>query len=106
MEAREYMTESTGAHFAKRRPRVWSTPKPPPPAQRPRCPGCLKPRRPFVSQSFHASADVVQLAWKPGDWHGYGHFCTLNCAQRYANRRVDAVLGLRAGEPRNGLPPQ
>lgn len=61
----------------------------PPIAERPKCPACGTPLRPWWdTHSEEKSADgpgrVTWQVWK-GDYHGYGAFCTLRCCERFAN---------------------
>jgi len=40
------------------------------------------------------SGQVFQVAKKPTQWHynGYGYFCSMTCATRFANRVVETKI--------------
>ena len=64
---------------------------PPPVAQRPRCPACDKPLRPFITHDYVRvnvengfRSEKVAQPWG-GTYIGYGAFCTLRCCEAYAN---------------------
>ena len=72
-------------------------PNPPPPhiIKRPRCPGCGVKMKPFIStetkwNAAKGEAIVISRAWT-GEYHGYGAFCSLRCAARWANRQWDQM---------------
>lgn len=64
----------------------------PPVAKRPKCPQCDKPLTPLflrvkseripIQGGGHTYQDT--LKWD-GDYRSYGVFCTLRCAERFAN---------------------
>lgn len=66
---------------------------PPPRAERPRCPWCIRPLRPDVRTVYERTAfpDGVGFYQKPvarewrGAYQGYGAFCSLVCCAAYAN---------------------
>jgi hypothetical protein len=59
-------------------------------ADRPKCPQCKKPLRPWWdthAEEKHADGRpgrVTYLVWN-GKYDSYGAFCTLRCCERYAN---------------------
>ncbi len=64
-------------------------PPPPPVADRPLCPACRKPLRPYIVPVYEQRDDGylgqrVGSTWK-GAYDAYGAFCTLRCCQNYAN---------------------
>lgn len=68
------------------------TSKPPPVADRPRCPACSKPLKPVIHTNFAPSttqAGGYSLARASLAWHHeykrYGAFCTLRCCETFAN---------------------
>lgn len=58
---------------------------------RPRCPGCNDPLRPrmkttvFYDDGPQGRSRRAESEWM-GSYRGYGHFCTLRCCERYANK--------------------
>jgi len=64
-------------------------PAPPPVAERPLCPACRKPLKPWISPVYADSPEGflgqrIGSTWK-GGYDGYGSFCTLRCCATYAN---------------------
>ena len=67
-------------------------PAPPPVKDRPKCPACRKPMRPWINDIYAQSDEGFKLygngpirrEWK-GEYHGYGAFCTQRCCVNYAN---------------------
>lgn len=53
---------------------------------RPVCANCGKPRDVMVHERDSAG---IAVKWY---YKGYGHFCTLRCASRYANRIVEQTF--------------
>lgn len=74
----------------------WTDGKAPPPvAERPRCANCGKPRQPQIWN--HTSKEETDEGWTFRVTHrtfayykGYGDFCTLRCAQSFAQAAFDA----------------
>ena len=71
----------------------------PPPAvkDRPKCPGCAQPRRPYLRNIRETQPDGYQelhpsaREWT-GEYHGFGEFCGSTCAAQFANRVVRALF--------------
>jgi hypothetical protein len=53
--------------------------KPPPVCERPKCPGCGKPLRPWIEGGWEEFRH-----WE-GHYQGYGDFCSTTCTVFYAN---------------------
>jgi hypothetical protein len=56
---------------------------------RPACPGCQRKLAPSMwwadyDPTSHLAGEPIKRKWY-GLWDGYGAFCTLRCAARYAN---------------------
>lgn len=67
--------------------------KPPAIADRPRCAECDKTRTPVIEHDYSlGSLHPKTIGWT-GRYYGYGHFCTLRCCARYANRTRSATFG-------------
>ena len=60
--------------------------QPPPPDKRPKCPQCAKTLRP----RFWEVQDEEVRRWD--GYQSYGHFCSLRCCERYANRVYDVEI--------------
>lgn len=60
---------------------------------RPRCAGCNARRRPYwvtIEYGSVARGTNTKLRWD-GQYHGYGHFCTMRCALDFANRVAERM---------------
>ena len=66
-------------------------PAPPSMKDRPKCPACKKPLRPWIESKEerldHGESYRYETVrrWWGGGYHGYGAFCTQRCAVRFAN---------------------
>jgi 5'-3' exonuclease len=64
----------------------------PVPSTKPVCPGCGKKRSLEYARDYDTSEGWLNrkpgpiTAWK---YKGYGYFCTLACATRYANNDIE-----------------
>lgn len=88
----------------------------PPVEKRPKCPGCGEPLRPRINRETARRTEQRQRPdeFRPGEmetysqvvtytvstewdgtYHGYGHFCTLSCACRWANNAVEKGVVLK-----------
>lgn len=60
--------------------------EPPPISERPVCQQCFEPMHPVIEGG---DTDFAGEAFEPRHWdgkyHGYGVFCSLKCAARFAN---------------------
>lgn len=71
---------------------------------RPKCPNCMTPLRPFVTHTYTRkdhpeggfSSDKVRDPWA-GTYEGYGAFCTLRCCSQFANAAFEAGYRMKAG---------
>lgn len=65
------------------------------PEQRPKCPGCGEPRKPWFFScdkdgDTRSNAVLSRTTHKRFyGWAGYGHFCTLRCATKWANAQIE-----------------
>lgn len=62
----------------------------PPPAtkDRPRCPYCDRPRSPHfnvIDYGKHTDPNSTRIVEWNGTYRGYGAFCSLRCAEFFAN---------------------
>ena len=62
---------------------------PPPVAERPRCVGCGEPRKPYYQHDWDTFYMETREKFWDGEYQGYGHFCTMRCATRFANKVVE-----------------
>lgn len=75
----------------------------PPVNERPKCPNCRKPLRPYWethAEEKHGDGRpgrITYEVWK-GRYHAYGAFCTLRCCESYANRVYKASLTTKAAK--------
>ena len=79
-------------------------PAPPPVSERPKCPVCGTPLRPYLEVSwkkvrtesgFHTEAE---RRWWNGAYDGYGAFCSLKCCERFANAAYRAGCRMKGGK--------
>lgn len=60
---------------------------------RPVCVMCKKPRIPWIDResewAIKGKKKGKMIKWR---YHGYGHFCTMTCATRFANKIVDSHI--------------
>jgi hypothetical protein len=70
--------------------------EPPPRAERPLCPSCGKPLRPWIDVETTFVGTGAHIITTGRRWskryHAYGAFCTLACCERYANKAYE-ILG-------------
>ena len=87
----------------------------PPVSERPRCPNCGEPLRPYMNSETERRETpranigglvvsgghtfvTVSKEWN-GRYHAYGAFCTLRCAAAFANAAHKAGYRLKGAKP-------
>jgi hypothetical protein len=79
---------------------------PPPVKDRPLCPGCSRPLRPYLEAHWEIEPDGTrQLGASHREWKGRYHgraniFCGTECAAQYAISEVRNIRGLGGREAR------
>jgi len=89
-----------GRSIAKRRLRGDG---PPPVEARPKCAGCGKPRVPrmvVVDFGKPGPDPIYTVEWQR-TYLGYGNFCTLRCARRFADAAFKAGFRLKVNNERS-----
>jgi hypothetical protein len=82
--------------MTKKRNYDWTTEQNPLKKDRPICPQCKKPLIPWIDREEpewprkKSTRRESIVKWK---YRGYGHFCTMTCATRFANIVVDSKIG-------------
>lgn len=77
--------------------RITSGKHPPALADRPKCPCCGTPLRPWIREERERQATaqgiefkLVERTWFREAYRSYGAFCTLRCCERFANASYKA----------------
>lgn len=96
-------------------------PPPPPVNERPKCPQCNKPLKPWIKTDWEtkpidgppiriATGEMLpQIAQVPtnvrwtGKYDGYGAFCTLRCCEKFANWANKQIRDGKLVERRAGV---